>query len=173
MRAPVSRSRPLFSPCALLARAVSLNYEHGGDTTTGDDRSTLPLLDAFPTTDTRTNPETRLLASEQLRTVVSTLPSLTERERRALAGALDGRSYAELGPVIGGSTKAASHASDRARRKLAGRCARQPDGLPTRASRNDMRSRCYPLLRGCYHLDERPNHGARRRDRARCTPSWV
>jgi len=104
----------------LLARAVSLNYQHGGDTTTADDRSSLSLLDAFPATDTRTDPERRLLVSEQLRTVVGAAPSLTERERRALAGALDGSSYAELGTVIGASRKAASHAADRARRKLAG-----------------------------------------------------
>ncbi len=58
--------------------------------------------------------------NEQLRSVVRALPSLTERERRALAGTLDGHSYAELGPIIGGSRKAASHAADRARRKLAG-----------------------------------------------------
>ena len=51
--------------------------------------------------------------------MVRTMPSLTQRESRALAGTLDGRSYAELGPLIGGSTKAASHAVERARRKLA------------------------------------------------------
>ena len=103
----------------LLARAVSLNYENGADAKAGDDRSVLPLLDAFPAPEGRTNPETRLLVSEQLRALVSAAPSLTERERRALAGMLDGRSYAELGPIIGGSTKAASHAAGRARRKLA------------------------------------------------------
>jgi len=102
----------------LLARAVSLNHEHGGDPTTADDRTSLPLLDAFPATDTRTDPETRLLVSEQLRIVVRAVPSLTERERPALAGTLDGRSYAELGSIIGGSAKAASHAADRARRKI-------------------------------------------------------
>jgi hypothetical protein len=32
---------------------------------------------------------------------------------------VDGRGYAGLGPIIGGSTKATSHAVDRARRKLA------------------------------------------------------
>jgi RNA polymerase sigma factor (sigma-70 family) len=103
----------------LLSRAVSLDYEHGGDTTTDDDRSALPLLDALPAADTRTNPEARLLVSEQLRTVVHAVPSLTERERRALAGSLDGRSYSELGAIIGGTRKAASHAADRGRRKLA------------------------------------------------------
>lgn len=52
--------------------------------------------------------------------MVRTMPSLTQRESVALAGMLDGRSYAEVGPTIGGTTKAASHAVDRARRKLAG-----------------------------------------------------
>jgi DNA-directed RNA polymerase specialized sigma24 family protein len=80
----------------------------------------LALLDAIPAADTRTDPETRLLVNGQLRTAVRALPSLTTRERRALAGMVDGRGYAELGPIIGGSTKAASHAVDRARRKLAG-----------------------------------------------------
>jgi RNA polymerase sigma factor (sigma-70 family) len=104
----------------LLTRAISLNDEHGGDTTTGDDHLPLPLLDALATTDALTIPEARVLVSEQLQSVVLALPSLTERERRALAGTLNGRSYAELGPIIGVSTKAASHAADRARHKLAG-----------------------------------------------------
>ena len=102
----------------VLARALSLDNEYGGDTTTGDDRSGSALLDALPATDARTDPEARLLESEELRDVARALPSLTVRERRALVGTLDGRSYAELGPIIGGSSKAASHAADRARRKL-------------------------------------------------------
>jgi RNA polymerase sporulation-specific sigma factor len=104
-----------------LTRAISLNHEYGGDATPCGEPWGLSLLDALPATGTGTDPETRLLVSEQLRTVVRALPSLTERERRSLAGALDGCSYAELGPIIGGSTKAASHAADRARRKI-GRC---------------------------------------------------
>jgi RNA polymerase sporulation-specific sigma factor len=102
-----------------LTRAISLNHEYGGDVTSSGEPCTLALLDTLPATGTGNDPETRLLVNEQLRTVVGAVPSLTERERRALAGALDGRSYAELGPIIGGSTKAASHAADRARRKLA------------------------------------------------------
>jgi RNA polymerase sporulation-specific sigma factor len=102
----------------LLTRAISLNHEYGGDATSSGQPWSLSLLGALPATGTGTDPETRLLVNEQLRTVVRAVPSLTERERRALAGALDGRSYAELGPIIGGSTKAASHAADRARRKL-------------------------------------------------------
>ena len=103
----------------LLTRAVSLECEYGGDTTTSDDRSPPTLLEALPATDTRTDPESQLLVNEELRTVVRTVPSLTDRESTALAGTLDGRSYAELGPIIGGSAKAASRAADRARRKLA------------------------------------------------------
>ena len=102
----------------LLTLAISLTCKYGGDTTTCGDQSAVTFCDALPATDPRTDPEARLLVSEQLRTVVRALPSLTERERRALVGAVDGRSYAELGPIIGGSTKAASHAADRARRKI-------------------------------------------------------
>ena len=102
-----------------LTRAISLNHEYGGDATSSAEPCALTLLDALPATDTRTDPEARLLLNEQLRSMVRTMPSLTQREGRALAGTLDGRSYAELGPIIGGSTKAASHAVDRARRKLA------------------------------------------------------
>jgi DNA-directed RNA polymerase specialized sigma24 family protein len=104
----------------LLTRAISLNHAYGGDATSSGEPWALSLLDALPATGTETDPETRLLVNEQLRNVVRALPSLTERERRSLAGALDGRSYSELGPIIGGSTKAASHAADRPRRKLAG-----------------------------------------------------
>jgi RNA polymerase sporulation-specific sigma factor len=102
-----------------LTHAISLNYEYGGDATGPGEPGALSLLDAVPSTDTRTDPEARLLLNEQLRSMVRTMPSLTQSESRALAGMLDGRSHAELGPAIGGSTKAASHAVDRARRKLA------------------------------------------------------
>lgn len=102
-----------------LSRAISLNYEYGGDTTGAGEPGALSLLDALRATDTQTDPEARLLVNEQLRSMVRTMPSLTQREGRALAGTLDGRSYAEVGQIIGGSTKAASHAADRARRKLA------------------------------------------------------
>jgi RNA polymerase sporulation-specific sigma factor len=101
-----------------LTRAISLNREYGGDATSSAEPCALTLLDALPATDTRTDPEARLLLNEQLRSMVRAMPSLTHRESRALAGMLDGRSYAELGQAIGGSTKAASHAVDRARRKL-------------------------------------------------------
>ena len=103
-----------------LTRAISLNHEYGGDATSSGEPCALTLLDALPATDTGTDPEVRLLLNEQLRSMVRAMPSLTQRESHALAGMLDGRSYAELGPAIGGSTKAASHAADRARRKLAG-----------------------------------------------------
>jgi RNA polymerase sporulation-specific sigma factor len=104
----------------LLAHAISLTRTYGGDTTTGEDWRAVTFHDVLPATDPHTDPEARVLVNEQLRDVVRALPSLTERERRALVGTLDGRSYAELGPIIGGTTKAASHAADRARRKLAG-----------------------------------------------------
>jgi RNA polymerase sporulation-specific sigma factor len=98
----------------LLTRALSLHCKYGGDTTTSDDWTARTFCDVLPATDPWTDPEARVLVSEQLRDVVHALPSLTVRERRALVGTLDGRSYAELGPIIGGSTKAASHAAGRA-----------------------------------------------------------
>jgi len=104
----------------LLTYAISLTCKYGGDTRTGEDWAARTFRDVLPATDPWTDPEARLLINEQLRDVVHALPTLTVRERRALVGTLDGRSYAELGPIIGGSTKAASHAADRARRKLAG-----------------------------------------------------
>jgi RNA polymerase sporulation-specific sigma factor len=108
-----------------LTRAISLNNEYGGDATSPGQPCPLPLLDTLPAPGTRTDPETRLLVNEQLTDLVSALRSLTTRERRALVGTLDGWSYAELGPIIGGSPKAVKHATLRARRKLA-RAAGQP-----------------------------------------------
>ncbi len=102
-----------------LTRAISLNYEYGGDATSSGEPWALSLLDAVPTTSARTDPETRLLVNEELRSLGRAMPSLTEREHGAIAGMLEGCSYAEVGRTIGGSTKAASHAVDRARRKLA------------------------------------------------------
>jgi RNA polymerase sporulation-specific sigma factor len=102
-----------------LTRAISLNYEYGGDATSSGEPWALSLLDAVPTTSTWTDPEMRLLMNEELRSLGRAMPSLTVREKRAIAGMVEGCSYAEVGRSIGGSTKAASHAVDRARRKLA------------------------------------------------------
>jgi RNA polymerase sigma factor (sigma-70 family) len=101
----------------LLSRAKSLNSEHGGDpTTTRDPTNFVPLhLAARDASD----PEARLLVGEQLTRIALALPTLTVRERRALAGTLDGHSYEQLGSMLGGTTKAASQAAYRARRKLA------------------------------------------------------
>src|SRR6516164_6917965 len=53
-----------------LTRAISLNHEYGGDATSSGEPCALTLLDALPATDTRTDPEARLLLNEQLRSMV-------------------------------------------------------------------------------------------------------
>jgi RNA polymerase sigma factor (sigma-70 family) len=103
----------------ILTRAVSLDSEHGGHATAEGLGPGPALLDTLPIRDTRTDPEARLLVSEQLTSVVSALPTLTASERRALAGTLAGESYEHLAPVLGGTPKAVSQAAYRARRKLA------------------------------------------------------
>lgn len=103
----------------LLSRAISLNRPQGGDATTNDDRANLILWNALAARDARTDPEARLLVSEQLRSVVQALPALTASERVALSGTLNGYDYEQLAPVLGGTAKAAEHAAFRARRKLA------------------------------------------------------
>lgn len=65
----------------LLARPVSLDSEHGGWATADRERPGPALLDTLAVRDTRTDPEARLLVSEQLRSVVG-----------ALAGTLAGES---------------------------------------------------------------------------------
>jgi RNA polymerase sporulation-specific sigma factor len=102
----------------LLSRAIPLDSEQGGDPINGE-RACPTLLDALAAPGAGTDPEARLLVSEQLVSVVRALPTLTESERRALTGALEGLSYERLAPVLGGTRKAAAQAAYRARRKLA------------------------------------------------------
>lgn len=71
------------------------------------------------TSDARTDPELRLLVREQLKSLIQTIPALTERERAALAAALNGHGYAPAQAEHGRASKAASQAAYRARRKLA------------------------------------------------------
>jgi RNA polymerase sigma factor (sigma-70 family) len=69
--------------------------------------------------DARTDPESRLLAHEQLSCLLRALPTLTANERTVLAGSLSGRSYKQMAPAQFGTWRAAEHAHYRARRKLA------------------------------------------------------
>lgn len=64
-------------------------------------------------------PETTVLAREQLAAVCSRLTVLTHKERVALSGMLNGRSHRELADAQGVTPKAVSLALRRARDKLA------------------------------------------------------
>lgn len=103
----------------LLGRAVRLDDQHGGDSTPAGTRNGFTLLETLAVRDAHGDPEARLLVREQLTSVARALPTLTDKERRALVGALNDQSYADLGVIIGGTPKAASQAACRARRKLA------------------------------------------------------
>jgi RNA polymerase sporulation-specific sigma factor len=102
----------------LLARALSLESEHGGHASTAGEHPALRLFDTLALRDARSDPEARLLVGEQLTSVVAALPTLTPSERNALARTLAGESYERLAPDFG-TAKAASQAAYRARRKLA------------------------------------------------------
>jgi DNA-directed RNA polymerase specialized sigma24 family protein len=79
----------------------------------------LALLDRLPVRDADSDPEARLLISEQLTSLRGALPTLTASERGALAGALADQSYQRLAPVLRLTPRATRHAVERARRKLA------------------------------------------------------
>ena len=69
--------------------------------------------------DTHTDPESRLLVHEELMCVLRALSILSDGERIALAGVIDGECYERLGPALGRTAKGASQVVYRARRKLA------------------------------------------------------
>jgi RNA polymerase sporulation-specific sigma factor len=102
----------------ILSRAISLETPHGGYVT---DRGQpgVAVLDKLSVHDPRSDPEARLLISEQLISLRGALPTLTASERRALAGALADQSYQRLAPVLRLTPRATRHAVERARRKLA------------------------------------------------------
>jgi RNA polymerase sigma factor (sigma-70 family) len=102
----------------LLARALSLDSDNGGDARTAGGGPPPSLLDILPSRDTRADPELQLLVVEQLSSIARALPTLTPSERQALARTLAGESYACLAREFG-TAKAASQAAFRARRKLA------------------------------------------------------
>ena len=64
-------------------------------------------------------PEATVLVREQLAAVLAALPTLTCRERQALAGMLNGCSQQQLADELGGTAKAFATALRRARDKLA------------------------------------------------------
>jgi RNA polymerase sporulation-specific sigma factor len=99
----------------VLSLATSLDAPH--EFHTPDDRPTRALLDTLAAPhDPRSDPVARLLVQEDLATVLRVLPTLTPAERAGLAIALNGDSYRRRS----GAPKAASQATYRARRKLAG-----------------------------------------------------
>ena len=104
----------------ILSRAVHFKGErtrHGDPA--GDGLTGRSLDTQIATSDATTDPESRLIVREQLSTVVRALPSLSPRERLALAGTLSGDSYEDVARTIDGTQKAAWEAVCRARRKLA------------------------------------------------------
>jgi RNA polymerase sigma factor (sigma-70 family) len=104
----------------LLSLAVSLEAEQVGHPKHDDGRVPLRFVDTLPSpSDPLTDPESRLLVHEELKSMVDALPALTKSERTALVGLLAGNSYEQLALIIGGTPKAASQAAYRARRKLA------------------------------------------------------
>lgn len=83
-------------------------------------RPPFTLVDSLATpTDARTDPESRVLVREELIGVLRALSILSDGERAALAGVLDGEPYEHLGPALGRTAKGASQVVYRARRKLA------------------------------------------------------
>ena len=104
----------------LLTRAVPLDGPQTSAAPRSDNWRNLTLLDTIPAgSNARTDPETHLLIREELSSLVGALPTLTHRERAALAGILAGDSYQELARKLQATPKAASQAAGRARRKLA------------------------------------------------------
>lgn len=103
----------------ILSRAISLDPPKGRCSTDRGGQPGGALLDKLRVHDPRSDPEARLLISEQLIRIRGALPTLTASERRALAGTLADQSYQRLAPVLRLTPKATEHAVERARRKLA------------------------------------------------------
>jgi RNA polymerase sigma factor (sigma-70 family) len=102
----------------VLTYAISLDSEHGGDPMAGDERAPSRIHRFHHPSDGRTDPEACLLVHEQLTCLRRALPTLSPRQRLALAGALNGLTHEQLAPVLGGTRKAASHVVLRTRRRL-------------------------------------------------------
>jgi RNA polymerase sigma factor (sigma-70 family) len=104
----------------LLNHALPLEDARTDHGTPRPGRPALALVDALATpTNARIDPESRLLVHEELTCVLRALSTLSDGERIALAGAIDGECYERLGPALGRTAKAASQVVYRARRKLA------------------------------------------------------
>ena len=104
----------------VLSRAMHLEAGAGGRHNAEESAPALSLHDMLAAPrDARIDPEARLLVREQLESVLQALPTLTPNEQIVLTGALNGQSYQQLAPRIGGTTHAAVQAAYRARRKLA------------------------------------------------------
>jgi RNA polymerase sigma factor (sigma-70 family) len=103
----------------ILSLAISLDASIAPENA-ADDSPAATLLDLVAAPhDARTDPEARLLVREQLGGVLEAIPTLTKRQRAALAGDLSGQSYEAMAPQLGGTPKNISDVAYRARRKLA------------------------------------------------------
>jgi RNA polymerase sporulation-specific sigma factor len=103
----------------ILSHAISLDAPVA-ESIRADDRTGINLLDLLPAPrNAHTDPEARLLVREQLTGLLDAIPTLTERERAAVAGGVSGQSYEQLAPRLGATPKAVDCVTYRARRKLA------------------------------------------------------
>ena len=109
----------------LLSRAVSLDPP-SSSWAAGDpagEVSRASLYDVIPSGSRFDQPLAMLLAREQLDRVLTALPTLTVRERSALAGVLNGKSHQQLAVEQGSNSNAVKLSLRRARRKLAAQVA--------------------------------------------------
>jgi hypothetical protein len=104
----------------LLNRAVPLQGTESSPIAARPSRPPSMLIDMLATpSDTHTDPECRLLVHEELTFLLRALPALSDGERTALAGVIDGECYRRLGPALARTPKGAAQVVYRARRKLA------------------------------------------------------
>jgi RNA polymerase sigma factor (sigma-70 family) len=104
----------------LLNRAVPLEGTECCPGAAQSGRPRITLVDVLATpADAHTDPECSLLLHEELTCLLRALPALSDGERTALAGVIDGECYRRLGPALGRTPKGASQVVYRARRKLA------------------------------------------------------
>ena len=105
----------------LLSRALSLDLMSRSRTPTdpSHDAFRVSLYDELACSSRLDQPVAMLLAREQLDRVLGAMPALTEKERTALIGDLNGKSHQQVADEQGSTRKAVALALRRARRKLA------------------------------------------------------
>jgi RNA polymerase sigma factor (sigma-70 family) len=85
----------------------------------GESAVRFTLGDRLSSSGADADPERVLLAREELQSVLAAMPSLTEKERAALAGVLNDKTHQQVADEQGSTRKAVSTALRRARNKLA------------------------------------------------------